>query len=67
MRQLGLRLNWNIIKDLAYADIKLTVLSDEGAEIMRNIDKRSETPEDADSLIYGEEYIRRVHFPVKPF
>ena len=53
-------------RSLAYADIKLTVLSDEGAEIMRNIDKRSETPEDVIRL-YGEEYIRRVHFPVKPF
>ena len=53
-------------KSLAYADIKLTVLSDEGAEIMQNIDQRSETPEDVIRL-YGEEYIRRVHFPVKPF
>ena len=51
---------------LAYADIKLTVLSDEGAEIMRNIDQRSETPEDVIRL-HGEEFIRRVHFPVKPF
>lgn len=51
---------------LAYADIKLTVLSDEGAEIMRNIAQRSETPEDVIRL-HGEEFIRRVHFPVKPF
>ena len=53
-------------RSLAYADIKLTVLSDEGAEIMRNIEQRSETPEDV-IRIHGEEFIRRVHFPVKPF
>lgn len=53
-------------KALAYADIKLTVLSDEGAEIMRNVEQRSETPEDVIRL-HGEEFIRRVHFPVKPF
>ena len=51
---------------LAYADIKLTVLSDKGAEMLRNIDQRSETPEDVIRL-HGEEFIRRVHFPVKPF
>ena len=51
---------------LAYADIKLTVLSDTGAEMLRNINQRSETPEDVIRL-HGEEFIRRVHFPVKPF
>ena len=51
---------------LAYADIKLTVLSDEGAEIMRTIDQRPETPEEVIRL-HGEEFIRRVNFPVKPF
>ena len=51
---------------LAYADIKLTVLSDTGAEMLRNIDQRPETPEDVIRL-HGEEFIRRVHFPVKPF
>ena len=51
---------------LAYADIKLTVLSDEGAEIMRNVEQRSMTSEEVIRL-HGEEFIRRVHFPVKPF
>lgn len=53
-------------RPLAYADIKLTVLSDEGAEIMRNVEQRPETPEDVIRL-YSEEFIRRVDFPVKPF
>jgi hypothetical protein len=51
---------------LAYADIKLTVLSDEGAEIMRNVAQRPETPADVIRL-HSEKFIRRVHFPVKPF
>lgn len=51
---------------LAYADIKLSVLSDEGAEIMRNVEQRSMTSEEVIRL-HGEEFIRRVHFPVKPF
>ena len=53
-------------RSLAYADIKLTVLSDKGAEMIRNLGQRSETPEDIIRL-HSEEYIRRVHFPVKPF
>ena len=51
---------------LAFADIKLTVISDEGADMMRIIDKLPETPEDVIRL-HGEEFIRRVHFPVRPF
>ena len=53
-------------RPLAYAEIKLTILSDKGAEMLRNIDQRSESPEDVIRL-HGEEFIRRVHFPVKPF
>ena len=34
--------------------------------MLRNIDQRPETPEDVIRL-HGEEFIRRVHFPVKPF
>ena len=53
-------------RSLAYADIKLTVLSDEGAQMLRNIDRISQSSEDI-IRIHGEEYIRRVYFPVKPF
>lgn len=50
---------------LAYADIKLTVLSDEGVQIMKNIAKRPERPSDI-IREYSQIYVRRVHFPVKP-
>lgn len=53
-------------KPLAYADIKLTVLSDEGIEIMRHIQKRPETPEEIIRL-HSDIFIRRVYFKVKPF
>ena len=53
-------------RPLAYADIKLTLISDEGAEMLRNIDLQSEVSEDL-IRVHGEEFIRRVHFPVKPF
>ncbi|MAH39807.1 MAG: hypothetical protein CML08_00165 [Puniceicoccaceae bacterium] len=53
-------------KPLAFADIKLTVLSDEGIEIMRNIEKRPETPEDIIRL-HSDIFIRRIYFKVRPF
>lgn len=53
-------------KPLAYADIKLTVLSDEGIEMMRHIEKRPETPEDVIRL-HSDIFIRRIYFKIKPF
>ena len=53
-------------KPLSHADIKLTILSDEGVEMMRNIEKNAKTPEEV-ILQHGEVYIRRVSFKTKPF
>lgn len=50
---------------LAYADIKLTVLSDEGVRIMQHIDKRPETAQDI-IREHAQIFVRRVQFPVKP-
>ena len=50
---------------LSYAEIKLTVLSDEGVSIMQNIDKRPESPSDV-IREYSQVFVRRVQFPIKP-
>lgn len=58
---------------LAYADIRLVVISDEGAEILRNLDlNRSGTgyddPKTEQDVIveHGEVFIRRVNFMAHP-
>ena len=53
-------------KPLSYADIKLTVLSDEGIDMMRHINKRPETPEEVIRL-HSDVFIRRIYFKTKPF
>lgn len=47
-------------KPLSYATIRLTVLSDQGAQMLQNIDRISETVEDVIRM-HGETYIRRVN------
>jgi len=53
-------------KPLSYADVKLTVLSDEGIDMMRHINKRPETPEEVIRL-HSDVFIRRIYFKTKPF
>jgi prepilin-type N-terminal cleavage/methylation domain-containing protein len=50
---------------LAYAEVKLTVISDAGAQMLENIAK---IPETADEVIqqYGDTFIRRVNFMAHP-
>ncbi len=50
---------------IAYAEIKLTVISDEGARLLQNINKIPETEEEV-ILQYGEVFIRRVNFLARP-
>lgn len=52
-------------RPLSYADIRLTVISDEGAELLQNIDQ---IPEDVEDVIreYGEVFTRRVNFLARP-
>ena len=50
---------------LAYAEVRLTVISDEGAEMLQNITKIPETVDEV-ILQYGEVYTRRVNFPARP-
>ncbi len=49
-------------KPLAYAEITLTVISDEGAQLLQNV---SRINQDVDSIIreHGEVFTRRVNFP----
>jgi type II secretory pathway pseudopilin PulG len=47
-------------KPLSYATIRLTVLSDQGAQMLQNIDRISETVDDVIRM-HGETYIRRVN------
>jgi prepilin-type N-terminal cleavage/methylation domain-containing protein len=58
---------------LAYADIRLVVLSDEGASILRNLDLGRggtgySSPKDEQDVIteHGEVYTRRVNFLARP-
>jgi prepilin-type N-terminal cleavage/methylation domain-containing protein len=53
-------------KPLAYAEITLTVISDEGASLLQNIGRINEN---VDSVIqqYGEVFTRRVNFLARPF
>jgi len=50
---------------LAYAEVKLTVISDAGAQMLENIAK---IPETVDEVIqqYGDTFIRRVNFMAHP-
>ena len=50
---------------LLYADVILTIISDEGLEMLDNIDK---LPEDADEVValHGETFTRRVNFMAHP-
>jgi type II secretory pathway pseudopilin PulG len=50
---------------LAYAEIKLTVISDEGAQLLQNITKIPETEEEV-ILQHGEVFTRRVNFLARP-
>jgi prepilin-type N-terminal cleavage/methylation domain-containing protein len=51
---------------LAYAEIRLTVISDEGALLLQNI---GNIPEDKEDVIreYGRVFTRRVNFSAQPF
>ena len=63
------KMGFKILVEQNYAEqlnIKDNLYSDVGAEIMRNVEQRSMTSEEVIRL-HGEEFIRRVHFPVKPF
>lgn len=53
-------------RPLAYADIKLTIVSDEGAALLQNISS-GYINEDAEDVIrqHGEVFIRRVHFAAR--
>ena len=52
-------------KPLAYADIRLTVLSDEGAAILQSM---AVTGEDLNSVLlqHSQVFYRRVYFPARP-
>ena len=50
---------------IAYAEIKLTVISDEGARLLQNINKIPETEEEV-ILQHGEVFTRRVNFLARP-
>jgi len=50
---------------LLYADIILTVVSDMGLEMLDNIDKLPEDPDDVVAL-HGETFTRRVNFMAHP-
>ena len=53
-------------KSLAYAEIKLTVISDEGATLLQNL---AQVPQDFDDVVreHGEVFTRRVNFLARPF
>ena len=52
-------------KSLAYAEIKLTVISDEGAALLQNL---AQIPQDSDDVVreHGEVFTRRVNFLARP-
>ena len=50
---------------LLYADIILTVVSDVGLEMLDNIDKLPEDPDDVVAL-HGDTFTRRVNFMAHP-
>ena len=52
-------------KSLAYAEIKLTVISDEGAALLQNL---AQIPQDFDDVVreHGEVFTRRVNFLARP-
>lgn len=52
-------------KSLAYAEIKLTVISDEGATLLQNL---AQVPQDFDDVVreHGEVFTRRVNFLARP-
>ena len=52
-------------RPLAYADIRLTVLSDEGAEILQNLDLTGSTLDEV-LLEHSQVFYRRVYFPSRP-
>ncbi|MGC6455388.1 MAG: PulJ/GspJ family protein [Coraliomargaritaceae bacterium] len=52
-------------KPLAYADIRLTVLSDEGATILQNLEATGNTLDEV-ILQYSQVFYRRIYFPSRP-
>lgn len=59
-------------KPLSYATIRLTIISDEGAQQLQNIDRVQGAGSDQEKVeniitTYGETFIRRVSFLAKPF
>lgn len=52
-------------KPLSYAELKLTVISDEGAQLLQNINKIPETIDEV-ILQHGEVFTRRVNFLARP-
>lgn len=55
----------NYKKPLAYADIRLTVISDEGAEVLQNLSVLDKDLNDV-ILEYGQVFYRRVYLPLRP-
>lgn len=52
-------------RPLAFADIRLTVVSDEGAEILQNLDLTGNTL-DGVLMEHSQVFYRRVYFPARP-
>lgn len=52
-------------KPLAYADIRLTVLSDEGASVLQNLEATGKTLDEV-LLEYSKVFYRRLYFPSRP-